>query len=256
MAGEKASHMILFYCDEAGNTGANIDDSSQPYHYVLALGVDEAKWTSIKTAYYALIKAVLPRIGVDSSNCPYPILPADFELHACEIWHRKGVHFRNLSMHDRVNLIQGAAEIIDRHKCEIVYGRCPKSKLAKYSSPAHPHWCAALICLERIARVCTRNNALAVVVADQNLEVQDMVKDVVSHYRHHGPPFGPAQNLQCITDNVHFMDSRGSEHMQLADVCTWLIARNERRANGIDPALAQAHKLVRQNVSDWRSFPY
>ncbi len=242
--------MILFYCDESGNTGRNIADPSQPYHYLLALAVEESIWLQIVADYDGLIKSVMPSVYNRSG-----LLPLDFELHGTEIWNRKR-HFRNLTTTERIALIEGACQIISNHNCEIVYGRCPKAKLAIYSRPAHPHWCAAFICLEAIARICTRVSSLAIVVADQCSETEPIVKDFVLNYKRNGPPTGTGQNMQLITDNVHFMRSTESVHMQLADIATWLISRNEKRVGGIEASLNPALRLVRRQVKFNRDFPY
>jgi hypothetical protein len=66
--------MLLFYLDESGNTGNDLDNIEQPIHFINGIGVDFAD---------------IPAIEKDMRNLEINFLPYsqnyDFEFHGIEI---------------------------------------------------------------------------------------------------------------------------------------------------------------------------
>ena len=110
--------MTLVYLDEAGKTGGKLDDPSQTYHYVGGLLVDESSWAALRG---------------DLEN----LSPAH-ELHGGPLWAGTGP-WRDVAVIERDRIYGAALDMVAKHRCQFVYGRCDKVKLRNYFSPMHPH---------------------------------------------------------------------------------------------------------------------
>lgn len=244
--------MHFFYCDDSGNTGTNLHDQTQPFHYYFALSVPETTWISVNDEYFRLVTNLLPSLGHTNGLLD----DADFELKGAHVWNRKK-HFLNLNQNDRIAFYEGCAQIATINNCKLIYGCCNKPELARrYVKPFHPFSMAALLCIERIAQFCNTNNELGVVIADENAETESTFRNIVRNYRRFGPPWGKPINLRNLSDNIHYMSSRDSRHIQICDMLGWLINRNRTKTNGIEPQLQAAYRATHALVIDSGEMPY
>ena len=137
--------MILAYLDESENTGGDLSDQVQPFHFVGAVLVSEGAWLATKIAMEQIVEFAI-QYGHDS-------VPATCELHGKEIWQgNKG--WRRISTEVRPEVLSRCVSVMDREGLRIVRAGCNKRLLRdRYTHPAHPHSIALWLCLERGARV-------------------------------------------------------------------------------------------------------
>jgi hypothetical protein len=131
--------MIFCYMDEAGNTGENINDPSQPYHYVGGLLAEEKHWKSIATAMQNIAVDTLGKTAVKQPG---------FKFHGSCIFAGRSP-WDGIAKVDRVSILKECLKLICQFECRLVYGRCDKVKLQRYKKPMHPHGIAIWLCYER-----------------------------------------------------------------------------------------------------------
>src|SRR4051794_17396560 len=133
--------MFCAYIDDTGNTGDNLDDTSQPIHYVGALMVPEQR--------RRIVVEALDAVECKARKAGY--MRHDLEFHGQRLysgakeWH--GVGFG-----DRMTIYQDLVDIINNESLDLVIGTCDKPLLKRkgYRRPDHPHYIAFWLCLERI----------------------------------------------------------------------------------------------------------
>lgn len=225
--------MTLVYLDEAGKTGGKLDDPTQTYHYVGGLLVDESSWAAL---------------GADLGN-----LSPDRELHGGPLWAGTGP-WRDVDVLERNRIYGAALDLVAKHRCQFVYGRCDKVKLRNYLSPMHPHEIACWLCYELVARRLNHRRELGILVADEgDAKLKKIARKVLDDYRRGGPPFGAAVDFSRIVDTVHFLDSHYSRHLQLCDLALYLLRRSERETEPSDRYHSLRNKVV---AVDHATFPY
>ena len=211
--------MLLAYIDEAGNTGTDLTDISQPVHYLGALLVPEGAWQATKAGVEAIRQFAIERGFDEEVSC---------ELHGTEILQApKRSGWRALPLADRLTVFDLAMQVIERNGMSLVIGGCDKLLLAKrYSNPAHPHGLAAWLCLERVAMYAKAKQQLVVLIADDGPPAhKQLVRSTLDDYRVNGAPFGPTRDLSMLVDTVHFLDSAASPHIQLCDILLFIQQR-------------------------------
>src|SRR5690625_2295075 len=92
--------MYLFYIDESGNTGANLEAPDQPIHWLVALAVSPKAVVRIETEL----------LGIAGRYFGPRARDADFELHGSDIFSGRKQDFRGLSVADRVRLYEDRSE--------------------------------------------------------------------------------------------------------------------------------------------------
>jgi hypothetical protein len=111
-----------------------------------------------------------------------------------------------------------------------------------------------------------RSDSLGFIVADDGARsTKQIARKGLEDYRRNGPPFGTKKDISRIIDTIHFMNSRESPHLQICDLCLWIIER--WRALSIDakiamerddgiPTLGDLYQKVAARVTDSMTFPY
>jgi hypothetical protein len=213
--------MILAYLDESGNTGSDLTDETQPFHYVGALLVPEKEWAASKSGVEAVVEFAI-QSGYDSA-------PSECELHGKEILQGKQ-GWRKVSVANRLEILKRCLDVAEERDLKIVRGSCNKKLLReRYTGPEHPHSIALWLCLERIARVAKQRSELAVMIADDcSSSHKELSRETLLRYRQKGAPFGPTVDFSWLVDVIHFMPSNDSRHIQLCDVIMYVHQRYAR----------------------------
>lgn len=236
--------VICAYVDEAGNTGKNLDDMNQPYHYVGAILIPEDKWRAVKDDLDGIANYVLEK-GIGSDY---------IELHGSSIYLGSDP-WRQATKEFRHEIYRAALELLVQYDLWIVYGCCNKPELKRrgYPKPLPPQYIAFWLCLERIADYINRNGSLGFIVADDtDHRLRTTTLKVLSDYRKNGPPFGKEVDISCVIDTVHFMHSHESRHLQLCDLALYALQRLRVRGDDMN-GLAW---LATQRVLNCKTFPY
>ena len=124
--------MQLFYLDESGNTGTNLDDPQQPIHWLLAIGMTPA---ALQRAESDLL-AIAVRYAHARAYAP------EFEFHGADIYQGAG-NFAFLTPVDRVRLYDEILAVIPRHGMNLFCRGINKREhrdlaMADFHAPEHP----------------------------------------------------------------------------------------------------------------------
>lgn len=208
--------MIFCYMDEAGNTGEKIDDLSQPFHYVGGLLVDEKSWKTIATE--------MRRIAIDALG-EAAVKQPGFKFHGNQLFTGNGP-WKGIAPERRLAIYSACMTLIYRNHCRLIYGKCDKAKLRRYSQPMHPHEVGFWLCLERAARYASNSNSLvSLIAATHKYGLSKVAQDCLTRYRTQGAPFGRTVDIEHVVDQVQFIGSAQSPHLQLCDLWLWVIQR-------------------------------
>jgi hypothetical protein len=238
--------MLCAYIDDAGNTGKNLSDATQPIHYVGALAVPEVQWAGVASD----LKAV--RKDARQSGYKGKVL----EFHGTEVFQaRKGSGWESVKFTDRLRIYESCLKIISARDLWIVIGCCDKPKLkSRYTAPEHPHALAMWLCLERIAKYANSAGTLTMMVADDCSDgVKSISRKVLADYRVRGAPFGMTLDFSNLIDTIHFMNSAESAHIQLCDMALFAIRRFEATK---DPKIQSLANTALARVRDRGTMPY
>ena len=209
--------MLSAYLDECGNTGSNINDPTQRYHYVGAVVVPEAGWEPFRDD---LAKIAIAAIGKKKA------IAKGFEFHGNQLFSGNGPWVAVPSRNDRLVIYGQCLDLLAKHRLVFVYGRCDKQALRRYSHPMHPHEIGFWLTLERIGTIFRNRGSLGFIVADESCKsIKDIARSGLHKYRQYGAPFGRTVDVSRIIDTVHFMDSVDSAHLQICDMALWITQR-------------------------------
>lgn len=206
--------MRLIYIDEAGQTGTKLDPN-QPVHLLSAIVVDVRSVRKIEDAVRALGHK---HFGVLSER-------TDFEFHGYEIQKGKG-YFRQKNIEERIQIISELIDILLLN--EVRVGFVAINKLKSRAS-LHPHQLAFLFLVERIEDLLVSEDAMGLLIADENQEMEQRLIEDLELFKTENTKFGwrPTQ-INRIVDSVHFVRSKNNRLIQLADIVAYVLLRGQR----------------------------
>lgn len=193
-----------------------LNDPQQPFHVLGGIAFQHILWDEITVSVNRCCQKYFPEWGID------PMV----EIHAKEIWNRCGA-FKHTTPAQRLVFFDELLEsVFAIGEVTYLWGAADKQKLSNYKKPFSPIDVSAWMLTERIAEFCHVQAKKAVVIMDENLFSEQKIKDYVVEYRKHGPMVGHHRaDLSCIYDNVHFIDSDSSRHIQVSDVLNYIMVR-------------------------------
>lgn len=232
----------LIYLDEAGNSGTNLDDPTQPIHVVGGIIIKDSQWLQIESEVNILIAHLVPRVA-DREG---------FEFHAGDMFQGHGI-FDGWPWGARKDALELLLNLFVSHNLPIVWGAVDKQKhKEKYVYPAAPHDLAFLLCAERAER-WFKNNAkddVGMFIADETKSKTDMKKSF-REYRRKIDFGGRGDCLEHIIDTIHFADSRETFGIQLADAANYFIKRHLIGSARAEPF----YKIIERNIYAGRILP-
>ena len=166
----------------------------------------------------------------------------------------------------RVREYAKALAVIAEVEAHIAHASINKPALAKGGSQRIPHLYALQFLTEKIeAWVKVQTHPLcqlALLVADQNHEVEQYAYELVREMHKSGGPIGAssgyARTTGHIVDSVYFTPSERSRGIQLADLVAYVLNRRDRYLESSDKgASAQAVKwleatYISPRAATWR----
>jgi hypothetical protein len=245
--------MRLYYVDESGNTGLNLDSPDQPVHWVVALEFTPHAVKAIEAEMQALALRVFPGRARDS----------DFEFHGSDIFMGRG-DCSPLRVEERVALYGELLALVGRHGCALYLQGVDKARLRARADtsgepPAHPHQLAFMHLLERIDEALERvqpdaDTALyGLVMADEQKEMNREIVQRFAHWRHTGTErSGRARELKYLLDTIHYVPSHDSWLIQLVDCVAYVRNRYGRVLREKGSHEARYSESERTVVRLWR----
>ncbi|OGT50215.1 MAG: hypothetical protein A3E82_02360 [Gammaproteobacteria bacterium RIFCSPHIGHO2_12_FULL_38_11] len=208
--------MKLIYIDESGNTGIRSDDLLQPYHLIAALVVDDYAVRSVENDIRML---GLKHCGEVSRN-------TDFEFHGYEIHKGKGRYFSKLKVEQRIEIVEDLLKVIKNHNLQVIYTVI--DKLANKEN-LHPHQLAFLFLIEHVENYLVRENALGLLIADENRDIEQRLIDDLERFKTINTGFGShSVKVDHIIDSLHFVKSHNNHLIQLVDIVAYVLLRGKR----------------------------
>lgn len=218
--------MHLFYIDESGNTGANLDAPDQPIHWLVALCVTPEAVREFEREMRALALRYFPERA----------LQPDFEFHGNHIYTRRG-DCRGWPAERAVELYSELMGIVARQNCAIFITGIDKAGLKRRAAasgydPAHPYGLALMYLLERIDEWLERQprgSNLGLLVADEQKEVDRQMVEKFASWRYRSTEFGLSRrSIRFLIDTLHYVPSQDSWLIQMADCLAYLYARYQK----------------------------
>lgn len=223
--------MYLFYIDESGNTGRNLDSFEQPVHWLIALGVESTRLLSVERDLRDLARRY----------CPSEARNPDFEFHGSAIFHGKQP-FDHLTPQQRVDLYDQLLSVVPRHDLKLFVRGIHKKRhrdraVRQHYSADHPHRLGFMFLVERIdlwLEEIQPDGAgdlplYGLLVADEQRSVERDIIESLPHWREFGTDFGyRVRKIKYLVDTLHTVPSHDSWLIQLADCLAYLTNRQRK----------------------------
>ena len=214
--------MHFFYLDESGDTGTNLADSEQPIFVLAGISVADKKWNNTKEA--------VDRVVSDYFSGS---VPANFELHSCELLSPSGEGpFLGHDIERRLGLVRSLISLIDSLGHNVHYFAVEKSK-ASASTCAYPTaldsanpYLLSFDCLVTHinwhVKECLGQSARGMLVLDEKQEHHEAIEKIIHDRRFSGPA---AHRVKWIVEFSYPVDSRKNAMIQLSDLVALCIRR-------------------------------
>lgn len=192
----------------------------------------------------------LEKVARDAVDAGLPKVFA--ELHGAEMAHGGG-DWSNVSLPDRLQLLEAALSVIGAYGIELISrGVHLDAFRAKYG-PGSPYTWLFRNLLERLNERLKSRDSYGLVIADEQHQYRHvLLKDLIEGQRYTTPGYR-GQRLDRIVDTAHFVDSKLSRMIQLADMAVYIRRRRERGPEA-DPraeaVMARLSGLVSAGVPD------
>ena len=207
--------MRLIYLDESGNTGNRRDDPDQPLHLIACVIVDEGQVRGLEDAIDTITFGRFPDARLEDG----------FELHGADLYRGNGL-FKGVLPDTRVAAVQEVIAALAQHEAQIGWTAADKAKM--YAS-MHPHRLAFVLLTERVELYLRQADALGLLVADENKELEQRLIDDLDVYKRSTTGFGWRPiTIKQIVDSVHFVQSKNNRLIQCADLVAYFVLRGLR----------------------------
>ncbi len=251
--------MKFIYIDESGNTGWNLKDTNQPFHFLAALSVDEKYIMGAQSAIKNIASHYFPNIFNEDK----------FEFHGTEL--RKGVgYFKGIKPDTRIQIAIELMKILAEYKIDVFTIGINKEK---YYSNVHPHQAAFVLLVERLNPYLKKSKQLGLMVCDENHDIEQPIINDLSRFQEYSTNFGyKSVKVTEIVDSVHFVKSHNNPIIQLADMVAYFINRHklmskknnaskfteslkEVNANKAEYADMELYKIIDASIHSSKIFP-
>lgn len=219
----------LVYLDETGSVGKGAN--KQPLLTLVAVLVDEDNVQS-------LVKA-LQQVARDHLGW----LPADFELHGNEVWSGTG-YWKGKTYDERIAAYEQAIAVLETLGIDVSHASIHKQRLHdRYYGAAdrNAYLLALQFLLEKIDAYWPQNKIL---IADEAKEHQLRAIRMVADMQEWGGGEVPGRQLRTIIDSMHFVSSRASAGVQLADLVAYALQRKWNAWDSHPNAVAAISRIV------------
>jgi hypothetical protein len=198
----------LFYVDESR------DRAPVGHHFAVGLLADGISVALVETALDNLMAAAF-ELGI----CHY-----DAEIHAFEIFHGSG-SWQAGSIQQRIELLDSLTSVIVESGVEVIARGVNLAEFGRKYPGMDPHVWAFSNLLERLNERLLPASSHALVISDQQSEHRAAIQSDVASSKRHGTDGYRRQKFSTILDTAHFVDSKLSRMVQLADLAAFVLRR-------------------------------
>ncbi len=164
--------------------------------------------------------------------------PHSIELHAYEIVGGEGL-WKHLTVVQRIDVMDRILAVLARCDIEVIYrGAAIPNFEADRGTYEQPHRLMFSNLLERLNERSKARGQRSLVIADENHDKDEALRRELTQVQRTGTRGYRGQMLTNIIDTVHFVDSRQSAMVQLADAAAFVVRK--RIGPGLENAAAQA----------------
>lgn len=218
--------MHLVYFDESGQTGNNLNDSTQPIFILAALVVPETTWLPLEKHLQAEVERHFPAPR-----------PDNFEIHATAIRNGEG-YFRQFSITQRLAFRDACLRAAQQHGLTLFYRAIVKRRYQGWLESTfgkgvsiNPH----VVAFALAARVVDEylkslpGAPLGIFIVDENREIIRDVEKAIRLLR----GIEGSLKLGQIIEKGFFIESSGSLLLQLCDLCAFSVRKKEESKAGL-----------------------
>ena len=164
------------------------------------------------------------------------------ELHAADIYHRKGNFKAWADVGERLALLSDFADILSLDLVRLISIDINCEKLHGGQDAAE---IAFMFLCERANDLVKAERSLGMLIGDrENDRVSDRYAKTLSNYRVGGAGFAYGRDIDNLVDSVHFSHSHLSRFLQLADVYTWFVQFRDRNRGSTERQHPSVLKLL------------
>lgn len=234
------SMVTLVYIDETGSVGKGA--KKQPLLTLAAALVHEDKVQALREAFR--------QVAWDHLGW----VPADFELHGNEIWSGSR-HWKGKSPDELIAVYEQAIAVLDGLDISVSWASINKASLTqRYSGSADGN--AYLLALQfMLEKIDVGHSGNKILIADEAKEHQLRAVKMVADLQSWGGGEVPGRELKTVIDSIHFVSSRASPGVQLADLVAFAL---QRHWNGWDnhpnakAAMVRINNTIGEHARTWR----
>jgi len=231
----------FIYIDETGSVGKGAKSQTQ----LILVGVIVRE---------ELVQALGERLNaITMSHLGW--IPADFEFKGFDIWNGSG-YWSKVSPTVRLAAYEAAMGLLVDLDLVVAYATIDKAKLSsKYGGTKDDS--AYLLALQFLLQKINAylRPGLGVVVADELKEQRLRAIRLVGDLQSWGVGLVPGPKLTSIIDSLHYVSSKDSPGVQMADLVAFAIQRDRGKKDTHADAISGLQR-IRSNISDqtrtWR----
>ena len=177
------------------------------------------------------------------------------ELHGADFFQRQGQGpWGAASAVQRGGILEAALRLIPDHGVEVIAKGANLAQFnAKYPGTSPYRWEFSNL-LERLNERLIRLDDYGLVIADEQHQYRKLLRYDVAQGKRFGTGGYRSQKLRRVVDTVHFVDSKLSRMVQLADLAAFVIRRRASIPKETDARLealmARLHTLVFAGIPD------
>lgn len=229
----------LVYIDETGSVGRGA--RGQPKLMLVAAIVDESEVQPLSESLE------------DLATVHLGYRPHDFEFHGNELWHGTK-HWKGKHPPELLAAYEAAVELLDKHDIDLAHSSIHKKRLAHRYGGAADENAYRLALQFLLEKVDSYGRDLKILVADESKEQELRAVRMVADLQSWGGGEVPGRKLGTIIDSLHFVPSRASAGVQMADLVAFLLQRQSTVEGHPDVDASKALMLatISDHTRTWR----
>lgn len=238
----------LVYLDESGSVGKGA--KKQRYLILVAVVVDEVVVQSLSTRMGDL---AMTHLGWN---------PADFEFHGQELWAGTG-YWKDKSYEECLAAFEAVIALLAEFDISVVHATIDKEALhERYdgNNDSNAYLLALQFLLEKLDRWPRAvDRQLRILIADETKQEQLKAIEMVADMQKWGVGLTPGNfqhdPLRSIIDSMHFVDSKHSPGVQLADMVAFVHHRRrlgDQHHPNANEAVARMATAIWDATHTWR----
>ena len=225
----------LFYVDESRDRGKN------GHHFHVGLLAEGRRVAAAETALDEIVEQAWDD-GITSWNS---------ELHGAHIFQGLKEWARG-SNDQRAAVYEAALSVVVQENIEVIARGVGLSQFEKRYPGGDPYRWGFSNLLERLNERLHTLDAFGLVIADQQHEYRELLQRDVADGKHFGTGGYRSQRLARVLDTAHFVDSKLSRMVQLANLAAFVLRRRATIPTEHDlrteALMARLHALVVQGI--------